>query len=537
MADEAPLEQRFAAASTEFARTTIRTKEDAQKLHGRVNDWREDVNTLAGQIAAQLNVCKSLRTSKAMHSIAATPTPLDVVRFGDVDPFHLMRSDIRSLYDFRLSTLRSQIVDASNTTSIDLELDKDASVQAQLKLILDEPSTVEKAGDADTAFQSMLKRKATCVAKLPTIYSGRSARRTSNAAYMKVVELCSSLLRSRPKHGSRKTEAPRSPTAPSAVHQLFAATSASPPDNEASKVTSTRLDEANFTIQKLHREISELKIANAKLAAANSQLDDSYAHVLSRFEAEKDAHQASIGLHEPRIRKLEEEIQASAKALSELRLNVDLITSMYKVHISKKQTNPQRIAQKTCDEVVEFDRNRILIQAERDAMAKKLHDEIKKLAVVNLEIVRKDKLTMYAMGARHEALQALKETQRQLHEMTMVRDGCNQTIAHLGETVDKLNASLRETTSGQTDALAAQEQMLLELRATIDEQATAHAATLQQAAARHDEEYTKLQAKLDKTNKELVESVQDNIISFSRNHALDGKLRQAQERISRFLSA
>ncbi|KDO34841.1 hypothetical protein SPRG_00902 [Saprolegnia parasitica CBS 223.65] len=166
-------------------------------------------------------------------------------------------------------------------------------------------------------------------------------------------------------------------------------------------------------------------------------------------------------------------------------------------------------------------------------MAKKLHDEIKKLAVVNLEIVRKDKLTMYAMGARHEALQALKETQRQLHEMTMVRDGCNQTIAHLGETVDKLNASLRETTSvakGQTDALAAQEHMLLELRATIDEQATAHAATLQQAAARHDEEYTKLQAKLDKTNKELVESVQDNI-------ALDGKLRQAQERISRFLSA
>ncbi|KDO34842.1 hypothetical protein SPRG_00903 [Saprolegnia parasitica CBS 223.65] len=154
MADEAPLEQRFAAASTEFARTTIRTKEDAQKLHGRVNDWREDVNTLAGQIAAQLNVCKSLRTSKAMHSIAATPTPLDVVRFSDVDPFHLMRSDIRSLYDFRLSTLRSQILDASNTTSIDLELDKDA---AQLKLILDEPSTVEKAGDADTAFQSMLK--------------------------------------------------------------------------------------------------------------------------------------------------------------------------------------------------------------------------------------------------------------------------------------------------------------------------------------------------------------------------------------------
>ncbi|EQC41433.1 hypothetical protein SDRG_01401 [Saprolegnia diclina VS20] len=450
-----------------------------------------------------------------MHSIAATPTPLDVARIGDVDPFHLMRSDIRSLYDFRLSTLRAQIVDASNNASVDLELDKDA---AQLKLILEEPSTVEKAGDTDTAFQSMLKftmAKGDLCCKIADdllrkkraadLERGIEDEGLTIDAHASVIELCSSLLRGRPKHGPRKDEAPRSPAAPSAVHQLFAATSTAPTDNEASKGTSTRLDEANFTIQKLHREISELKIANAKLAAANSQLDDSYAHVLSELEAEKDAHQASINLHEPRIRKLEEAIQASAKALSELRLNVDLITNMYK---------------KTCDEVVEFDRNRIVIQAERDAMAKKLHDEIKKLAVVNLEIVRKDKLTMYAMGARHEALQALKDTKRQLNEMTMIRDGCNQTIAHLGETVDKLNALLQETTSaarGQTDTLAAQERRLLELQAKIDEQATAHAAALQQAGARHDEEYAKLQAKLDKTNKELVESIQDNIISFSRN--------------------
>jgi hypothetical protein len=42
-------------------------------------------------------------------------------------------------------------------------------------------------------------------------------------------------------------------------------------------------------------------------------------------------------------------------------------------------------------------------------------------------------------------------------------------------------------------------------------------------------EYEKLRNQLDKTKKELAESIQDNIL-------LDGKLRQAQDRIARFLN-
>ncbi|OQR97134.1 ubiquitin-like modifier-activating enzyme 5-like [Achlya hypogyna] len=422
------LEKRFAAAGADFTRVSVKGKDDAVKLCGRVNAWREDVNSLANHIAAQLQHCKTLRTSKAMGSITSVPLTTET-KAGDIDPFRLLRSDIRSLYDFRLSYLRSQ----SDSNWSDVDLDRDA---AQLKLILEEPATVEKAADADTAFQAMLK----------------------------------GLLRDR----AKKRHGPRDDVPPMSSHpappNLFTPTApTASADIEGSKASSLRLDEANFTIQKLHREINELKIANAKLTTSSSQLEDSYAH-------------------------LEDDIGGTAKALSELRLNVDLITNMYK---------------KTCDEVLAFDQSRNVLLEERDVMAKKLHEQLKKVSVVNLELVRKDKLAMYAMGARHEALEALKMAKRQLGEMTVMRDECNHTIHHLGESLDKVQATLLQTTTivkEQEEALAEKEREITELHTAMEQLKASHAASMQEMMARSDEDYAKLAAVCEKAKKDLVES-------------------------------
>ncbi|RHY49957.1 hypothetical protein DYB34_005343, partial [Aphanomyces astaci] len=75
--DASKLEEKFAAVNGDFTRgVTIKGKDDAMKLQGKVNDWRDDVSTLATHIAAQLQFCKSLRTSKAMALIPNT-TPGD----------------------------------------------------------------------------------------------------------------------------------------------------------------------------------------------------------------------------------------------------------------------------------------------------------------------------------------------------------------------------------------------------------------------------------------------------------------------------
>ncbi|RHY26527.1 hypothetical protein DYB32_007532 [Aphanomyces invadans] len=116
--DTSKLEEKFAAVNRDFARVAIKGKDDAMKLQAKVSDWRDDVSTLATHIASQLQFCKSLRTSKAM-TLIPNMTTGDSANDGpgEVDIFRVLRSDIRSLYDYRLSYLPSMVCAGLSSTS------------------------------------------------------------------------------------------------------------------------------------------------------------------------------------------------------------------------------------------------------------------------------------------------------------------------------------------------------------------------------------------------------------------------------------
>ncbi|RHY93059.1 hypothetical protein DYB37_001318 [Aphanomyces astaci] len=425
--DASKLEEKFAAVNGDFTRgVTIKGKDDAMKLQGKVNDWRDDVSTLATHIAAQLQFCKSLRTSKAMALIPNT-TP------GDSDS------------------------------------------QARMKEILDAPSTLDKTGgDPTVAFDTLLKvilfvmAKGDMVSKIADDFVSKKKEVDMNNGIEDELVLddhsATSMLLSRDTKlftklldtfqmlykESRKPSNTQTPQSGDDSGGLFASTTAA--DSEGAK--GLRMDEANFTIQKL-----------------------------------------------------EDEIRTSANALAELRLNVDLITNMYK---------------KTCDDVVAYDKQKSVVADERDILGQKLHDEVKKISILNL---------MCAVLKRE--------------------------VSEKGAAIDTLRGNIVELQTGHEERMLEKTKRheegssIIYYRFMIDDGL----------------EFDKLLVKFDKTKKELVETVQDNIISLTMYilylfdiwkyvfaiyicicliyvkyvslnlvHILDGKLRAAHDRISRFLS-
>lgn len=72
----------------------------------------------------------------------------------------------------------------------------------------------------------------------------------------------------------------------------------------SSSKNSALLDEVQFSMQKLKRELVDLKAANAKLVLANSQLEDDVAHLQRKYEEEKRAHLNGKKLHIPKVQKV-----------------------------------------------------------------------------------------------------------------------------------------------------------------------------------------------------------------------------------------
>lgn len=91
------------------------------------------------------------------------------------------------------------------------------------------------------------------------------------------------------------------------------------------------LEEAQLASQKLRRELAAASSANAKLALANSQLEDDLAHLQQKFEDEKRAHVNGRKWFLPKLQKLEETVVATGNAFHEVKLSVELVTNMYKV--------------------------------------------------------------------------------------------------------------------------------------------------------------------------------------------------------------
>lgn len=66
----------------------------------------------------------------------------------------------------------------------------------------------------------------------------------------------------------------------------------------------TSLEEVHFSMQKLKREILDLKAINAKLVLTNSQLEDDVKHVQLQYEGERRAHMEGKKLYLPKVQKV-----------------------------------------------------------------------------------------------------------------------------------------------------------------------------------------------------------------------------------------
>ncbi|CAK4671166.1 unnamed protein product [Aphanomyces euteiches] len=491
-ADEASLEHKFVKINDEFGQVKVRGTDDAVKLQSKMNEWRDDVGTLATHIASQLQLCKDLRTSKAMALLPNVGSTPDNNPKEDQDVYRRLRSDIRTLYSYRLTYM---------DTSIEFE-DPDA---LHLKEILNAP-LVDK--DSDTAYETLLRyihAKTELMAQIAQDFTARKKLMDLDRGVeeeMCIFDDSAALLLSRDtKHLTKLVDA-----CESLLKEVKA------------KSAPTKYEAAFVSVENdLQREINELKVQKAKLAATNSQLEDNFAHIQAQYDLEKKTHQANVKWYEPRIHKLEEALRVSEKSLTELRLNVDLITNMYK---------------KTCDDVIEVEHRHSAVAEERTLLGQKLHEEIKKQSILNLELERKDKLVMYAMGARHEVIKCWKETQAALAEMTAQMDALAEALKRAQE--ERTLVELKLDESNQTrrrheEDLRVQLNVVETLRANINEMSDTHHKQVAELNRQHEAELEAVQAKLDKTKKELVETVQDNII-------LDGKLRAAHDRIARFMS-
>ncbi|KAF1773158.1 NET domain [Phytophthora cactorum] len=91
------------------------------------------------------------------------------------------------------------------------------------------------------------------------------------------------------------------------------------------------LEDVHFAMQKLKREMAELKTTNSKLLLTNSQLEDDLAHLQAKFDEEKRAHVNGKKWFLPKIQKMEEQMLNTIKAFEEVKLSVELMTNMYKV--------------------------------------------------------------------------------------------------------------------------------------------------------------------------------------------------------------
>ena len=75
------LEKKFKNIDAEFSHISLKGKDDALKLHGKVTEWRDDVSTLASHIDNQLKYCKNLRTSNEMELITGGAVSVKLVEY------------------------------------------------------------------------------------------------------------------------------------------------------------------------------------------------------------------------------------------------------------------------------------------------------------------------------------------------------------------------------------------------------------------------------------------------------------------------
>ncbi|KAL7688167.1 hypothetical protein Plhal304r1_c020g0072911 [Plasmopara halstedii] len=272
------------------------------------------------------------------------------------------------------------------------------------------------------------------------------------------------------------------------------------------------LDDARIAMQKLEREVIELKLANSKLMLTNSQLVDDLSHSQGKFAEEKQAH---ITLKEcilPKIQKMEDVSLITTKAFEEVKLSVELMTNMY-----KQLSSAMTLHQKSEDH----------LKQERDQVSLLLAEEIKKVTIFAKEIEHKDRLITLAMAARYESIQCANRHEKLAKEASDKQKNWKSHALKAEAEAEKYKLQLKEA----FQRLDVTQEELSDAKKSITQlqdeaEATRQAAAIKEAEllADSDKIQAVLQQNLDKTKRELMESV-------AKMLNLDSRLRKAQERL------
>ncbi|RLN72227.1 hypothetical protein BBJ28_00000546 [Nothophytophthora sp. Chile5] len=235
------------------------------------------------------------------------------------------------------------------------------------------------------------------------------------------------------------------------------------------------IDEVQFSMQKLKRELADLKSANAKLMLTNSQLEDDWTHLQAKFDDEKRAHLNGKKWFMPKLQKLEEVALATGKAFEEVKLSVELMTNMYK------------------------------------------------------DNERKDRLLTLAMAARYEMVQHATRQEEIAKEASEQRTRYEVRALHAEEEVAAHKQQLEDAYTrleATNAALVSAKESIRQLQGDVRVGAQAAAAKESELLAAFEKQQTALQQKLDKAKRELMEAVSETL-------NLDSRLRKAQEKLTK----
>jgi hypothetical protein len=547
------------------------SRKNVLRLTTRAIDWREDVNALAKHIDVQLQNSRALRAREA----EVLPRDVDskqTIEDDDSAKLQCLRSDIRLLQSFRVVHVHATTRSDNKAFAATLQaLDADGKLQ---KSLLDQSIKAEKSGrkeiqtamilqlfevrrelmgkisehvlkdtkqiDDDTGLSDLLS-----VGARSGVGGGGSSDKGDILAsldaqlYLRLVHALLELERDRRarfsdssftqqqqqlRYGVTSHDVPDESSAVTAVDSQSPATSFSTATSSTAVKTAggstaetPSLDEVTFALQKLRRDHAELKQSHARLEMAYSQREDDVAHLQRKYDDERRAHIQETKWYEPKIQKLEETVVTTARAFDALQLNVELLTNMYK---SLRQTL-HALALKE-DE----------LKRERDGVTMLLSDEIKKVALLTRENVRQEKLVLIAMSARHAMCAETKQSENRRKDLEKEK---REAELRAKESTEELNVATVQLQCAYS-RLGASDDALACAKATIERLQQEMEVCLQAGRVKEAELKTvyeaqmqTLQQRFDKTKRELMDAM-------SQNLALDGRLRKAQEKLNKIVN-
>ncbi|KAI9986895.1 hypothetical protein PInf_025864 [Phytophthora infestans] len=491
-------------------------RKDALRLAKKTADWRGDVTALAKHIDLQLQNSRALRSHYAQSLLRSSAQKQQEEAEGS--RLRCLRSDLRLLQEFRVHFVRQRDEDPALLSAMEEET-------KQLKVFIDKNIKKEKMGGKDLVKEK--KQLDVEVGNTEALANegfgiGNSAATEKDAlaswdtqlyisfspeveradiargycfvgvlsvtatnfvfvcAHVILMQALQELQKEKHQRLAAKSRHSVVAIAGDEVSDAVAMEPRAPsPTRTSSDLKSEMLlEDTHFAMQKLKREVAELKTTNSKLMLTNSQLEDDLAHLQAKFEEEKRAHVNGKKWFLPKIQKMEDQMLNIIKAFEEVKLSVELTTNMYK-HISSTLT----LQQEDEDE----------LKRERDRIALLLAEEIKKIAALTKENERKERLVTLAMAARYEMIQFANRHEKQAKEACEQRNiwefRAHQAEAELATNKKQLEEAFQRL-EASNETLSSAKASIVQLQGEVRATAQTAAAKEVELLAAFDKQHT-----------------------------------------------